>query len=59
MQSFGLKRIVPAHRTGSRAVRALANVYGDDVLVPVLWPRYIHERRTAGPDAFIPCPKGI
>jgi len=34
MQSFGLKRIVPAHCTGWRAVHALANVYGDDVLVP-------------------------
>ena len=35
MQSFGLKRIVPAHCTGWRAVHALANVYGDDVLVPL------------------------
>ncbi len=34
MQAFGLKRIVPAHCTGWRAVHALANVYGDDVLVP-------------------------
>jgi 7,8-dihydropterin-6-yl-methyl-4-(beta-D-ribofuranosyl)aminobenzene 5'-phosphate synthase len=34
MQSFGLKRIVPAHCTGWRAVHALANVYGEDVLVP-------------------------
>ena len=34
MQLFGLKRIVPAHCTGWRAVHALANVYGDDVLVP-------------------------
>jgi len=34
MQTFGLKRIVPAHCTGWRAVHALANVYGDDVLVP-------------------------
>lgn len=34
MQEFGLKRIVPAHCTGWRAVHALANVYGDDVLVP-------------------------
>ena len=34
IQSFGLKRIVPAHCTGWRAVHALANVYGDDVLVP-------------------------
>src|SRR5450759_5235822 len=34
MQSFGLKRIIPAHCTGWRAVHALANIYGDDVLVP-------------------------
>ncbi|MBI2296391.1 MAG: hypothetical protein HYU76_10260 [Betaproteobacteria bacterium] len=34
MVTFGLKRIVPAHCTGWRAVHALANVYGDDVLVP-------------------------
>lgn len=34
MQSFGLKRIVPANCTGWRAVHTLANVYGDDVLVP-------------------------
>jgi 7,8-dihydropterin-6-yl-methyl-4-(beta-D-ribofuranosyl)aminobenzene 5'-phosphate synthase len=34
MQSFGLKRIVPAHCTGWRAVTALAKIYRDDVLVP-------------------------
>lgn len=34
MQGFGLKRIVPAHCTGWRAVTALAKIYGDDVLVP-------------------------
>jgi len=34
MQVFGLKRIVPAHCTGWRAVHALAQIYGDDVLVP-------------------------
>ena len=34
MQTFGLKRIVPAHCTGWRAVTALAKIYGDDVLVP-------------------------
>ena len=34
MQEFGLKCIVPAHCTGWRAAHALANVYGDDVLVP-------------------------
>ena len=31
---FGLKRIVPCHCTGWRAVHALAQVYKDDVLVP-------------------------
>jgi 7,8-dihydropterin-6-yl-methyl-4-(beta-D-ribofuranosyl)aminobenzene 5'-phosphate synthase len=31
---FPLKRIVPCHCTGWRAVHALANVYKDDVLVP-------------------------
>lgn len=31
---FGLKRIVPCHCTGWRAVRALAQVYSEDVLVP-------------------------
>ena len=31
---FGLKRIVPCHCTGWRAVHALAQVYDDDVLVP-------------------------
>ena len=31
---FALKRIVPCHCTGWRAVHALANVYKDDVLVP-------------------------
>ena len=34
MQSFGLKRIVPAHCTGWRAVNALGKIYDDDVLVP-------------------------
>jgi len=32
--AFGLKRIVPCHCTGWRAVRALAQVYAEDVLVP-------------------------
>lgn len=32
--TFGLKRIVPCHCTGWRAVHALAEVYKDDVLVP-------------------------
>jgi 7,8-dihydropterin-6-yl-methyl-4-(beta-D-ribofuranosyl)aminobenzene 5'-phosphate synthase len=31
---FTLKRIVPCHCTGWRAIHALAQVYGDDVLVP-------------------------
>ena len=31
---FALKRIVPCHCTGWRAVHALANVYTDEVLVP-------------------------
>ena len=31
---FALKRIVPCHCTGWRAVHALAQVYNDDVLVP-------------------------
>jgi 7,8-dihydropterin-6-yl-methyl-4-(beta-D-ribofuranosyl)aminobenzene 5'-phosphate synthase len=31
---FGLKRIVPCHCTGWRALHALAQVYDDDVLVP-------------------------
>jgi 7,8-dihydropterin-6-yl-methyl-4-(beta-D-ribofuranosyl)aminobenzene 5'-phosphate synthase len=34
LQAFDLKRIVPAHCTGWRAVNALAKIYGDDVLVP-------------------------
>jgi len=32
--SFALKRIVPCHCTGWRAVHALAQVYNEDVLVP-------------------------
>ncbi len=32
--AFGLKRIVPCHCTGWRAVHALAQVYSEDVLVP-------------------------
>ena len=31
---FALKRIVPCHCTGWRAVHALANIYNDNVLVP-------------------------
>jgi len=31
---FGLKRIVPCHCTGWRALHALAQVYSEDVLVP-------------------------
>lgn len=32
--SFGLKRIVPCHCTGWRALTALARAYGEDVLAP-------------------------
>jgi 7,8-dihydropterin-6-yl-methyl-4-(beta-D-ribofuranosyl)aminobenzene 5'-phosphate synthase len=32
--AFGLKRIVPCHCTGWRALHALAQVYSEDVLVP-------------------------
>jgi 7,8-dihydropterin-6-yl-methyl-4-(beta-D-ribofuranosyl)aminobenzene 5'-phosphate synthase len=32
--AFGLRRIVPCHCTGWRAVHALAGAYSDDVLVP-------------------------
>ncbi len=34
MQGFNLKRIVPCHCTGWRAVRALTNALGEDVIVP-------------------------
>ncbi len=34
IKSFGLKRIVPAHCTGWRAVNALVNTFGADVIVP-------------------------
>jgi 7,8-dihydropterin-6-yl-methyl-4-(beta-D-ribofuranosyl)aminobenzene 5'-phosphate synthase len=34
MRSFGLKRIVPAHCTGWRAVNALVNAFGAEMLVP-------------------------
>jgi 7,8-dihydropterin-6-yl-methyl-4-(beta-D-ribofuranosyl)aminobenzene 5'-phosphate synthase len=34
IKSFGLKRIVPAHCTGWRAVHALVNAFGADVIVP-------------------------
>lgn len=34
MQGFDLKRIVPCHCTGWRAVRALTNALGEDVIVP-------------------------
>ena len=32
--SFGLKLIAPGHCTGWRAVNALVNAYGDDVVAP-------------------------
>ena len=34
MQAFGLKRIVPAHCTGWRAVNALATTFGPSLIVP-------------------------
>ena len=34
MASFGLKRIVPAHCTGWRAVTALVNRFGEQLIVP-------------------------
>lgn len=34
MQGFGLKRIVPAHCTGWRAVNALAGAFGSSLIVP-------------------------
>lgn len=34
LQGFGLKRIVPAHCTGWRAVNALANTFGEPLVVP-------------------------
>jgi 7,8-dihydropterin-6-yl-methyl-4-(beta-D-ribofuranosyl)aminobenzene 5'-phosphate synthase len=34
MQAFDLKRIVPAHCTGWRAVNALARTFGEGVIVP-------------------------
>lgn len=34
MQGFGLKRIVPAHCTGWRAVNALAGAFGPSLIVP-------------------------
>lgn len=34
MQAFGLKRVVPCHCTGWRAVRALTNAFGEEIIVP-------------------------
>jgi 7,8-dihydropterin-6-yl-methyl-4-(beta-D-ribofuranosyl)aminobenzene 5'-phosphate synthase len=34
MRAFGLKRVVPAHCTGWRAVNALVNTFGAEMLVP-------------------------
>ena len=34
MQSFGLKRIIPAHCTGWRAVGALVQAFGEELIVP-------------------------
>ncbi len=34
LRAFGLKRIVPVHCTGWRAVRVLTNAFGEDIIVP-------------------------
>jgi 7,8-dihydropterin-6-yl-methyl-4-(beta-D-ribofuranosyl)aminobenzene 5'-phosphate synthase len=34
LQAFGLKKIVPGHCTGWRAVSALSRIFEDDALVP-------------------------
>ena len=34
MREFGLKRVVPAHCTGWRAVNALVNAFGAEMLIP-------------------------
>ena len=34
MKQFNLKMIIPAHCTGWRAVNALGNVFGDNIIVP-------------------------
>ena len=34
MKDFGLPRIVPGHCTGWRAVTALVNEFGEDIVVP-------------------------
>ena len=34
MQTFGLTNIIPAHCTGWRAVNALANTFGDNIVIP-------------------------
>lgn len=34
MKGFGLKRIVPAHCTGWRAVGALVQAFGEECIVP-------------------------
>ena len=34
MKQFNLKMIIPAHCTGWRAVNALGNTFGDDIVVP-------------------------
>ena len=42
MARFDLKRIVPAHCTGWRAVNALARSFGEDVIVPSAVGRRFH-----------------
>lgn len=42
LRGFGLKRIVPAHCTGWRAVNHLARVFGDHVIVPSAVGRRFH-----------------
>ena len=40
MKDFGLPRIVPGHCTGWRAVTALVNEFGEDIVVPSAVGRY-------------------
>jgi 7,8-dihydropterin-6-yl-methyl-4-(beta-D-ribofuranosyl)aminobenzene 5'-phosphate synthase len=42
MQQFNLKMIIPAHCTGWKAVNALANAFGQDVVIPSAVGRLYH-----------------
>ena len=42
LRSFGLKKIMPAHCTGWRAVSALSRIFEDEVLVPCAVGRKFH-----------------